>query len=247
MTGPLQAESGSFPIAAGLFTAALATVHVLSGRWRVADPAKRRRWLSAAGGASVSYVFVLLLPEVSDAALFVGERQGEAFLAEQAVYLLALAGFVGSYGVEVFVTRRRSVDVESSSVVFWGHVAVFALYSGLISYLLFHQEVPGVLSLFFYAFAMALHFAVTDYGLRRHHGEAFDRAGRWLLAGATLAGGLVGLVVEVDGLPLSMLFGFVAGAIVLNVVKEELPELDQSRFSAFAAGALAYSVVLVLT
>jgi len=247
MIGPLQAESGGPPLAAAAFTVGLVAVHLIGGRWHVSDPTRRQRWLSAAGGASVAYVFVLLLPEVSEAALFVGERRGEALVAEQTVYLLALAGFVASYGVEAFVTHRLDSDVESSPLVFWGHVGLFCLYSGLIAYLLFHQEAPGVLNQFFYALAMALHFSVTDYGLSRHHGAAFDRVARWLLAGATVLGGVVGVLVEIDGLPLSMLFGFLAGAIVLNVVKEELPTLDQSRFAAFAAGAGLYVLVLLLT
>ena len=243
MTTPLQ-PTGGYPVAAGLFAIGLAAVHLLGSRWTVAAVEQRRRWLSVGAGASVAYVFVLLLPEVSEAALVVGELRGEALLAEQTVYLMALLGFVGFYGVEVYVSRRLGEAVETSSLVFWGHVAVFACYSALIGYLLFHQEVPGVANLFFYALAMALHFGVTDYGLRRHHGVEFDRVGRWLLAGATLMGGIVGAVVVVDGLPLSMLFGFVAGAIVLNVLKEELPDVDESRFAAFAVGAAAYAAVL---
>jgi hypothetical protein len=242
----LQTEPAGFPIAAGLFTVGLAVVHLLVGRWNDPGSALRRRLLSVAGGATVAYVFVLLLPEVSEAALLVAERRDDALLAEQAVYVMALSGFVAFYGVEAIVSRRLGEDVEASSIVFWGHVAVFALYSGLIGYLLFHQEVDGVANLFFYALAMALHFGVTDYGLRRHHGDQFDRVGRWLLVGATLAGGVLGAIVEVDGLALSMLFGFVAGAVILNVVKEELPDVDQSRFAAFVVGAVVYSVVLLL-
>lgn len=245
MTTMLQ-TTGGFPVAAGLFALGLALVHLLGSRWEFAAVERRRRWLSAAGGASVAYVFVLLLPEVSEAALVVGELRGEALLAEQLVYLVALLGFVAFYGVEVVVAQRLGTDVEASSLVFWGHVAVFGLYSALIGYLLFHQEVPGVANLFFYALAMALHFGVTNHGLRRHHGAEFDAVGGWLLAGATLLGGIVGAVVEVGGLPLSMLFGFVAGAIVFNVVKEELPGVDQSRFAAFATGAAAYTLVLLL-
>lgn len=240
-----EAATESFPVAAGIFTVALALVHLLAGhRWFVDFDAKRP-WLSAAGGATVAYVFVLLLPEVSEAALVVGERREEGLLAEQYVYLTVLVGFVLFYGIEVAVAHRTGEDVEGSSLVFWAHVAVFALYSGLIGYLLFYQEVPGVENLFFYALAMGLHFGITDFGLRRYHGADFDRAGRWLLAGATLLGGVVGLVLELGGLLLATLFGFVAGAVVLNVIKEELPDLNESRFLAFAAGALAYTVVLL--
>jgi len=246
MTGFPETVGGA-PVVALLLSIALALVHLLGGRVSIADPERLRRALSAAGGASVAYVFVLLFPEVSEAALVVGELRAEALLAEQFVYLVALAGFVSFYGVEVFVAQYRGESVEDAPLVFWVHVAVFALYSAIIGYLLFHQETQSILGLLFYALAMALHFGVTDYGLRRHHGDAFDGIGRWVLAAGVLVGSAIGLATELAGLRLAMLFGFVAGAIVLNVVKEELPEIDESRFAAFAAGAVIYTLVLLLT
>lgn len=42
-----------------------------------------------------------------------------------------------------------------------------------------------------------------------------------------------------------MLFAFLAGSVVLNVIKEELPSERRSRFASFAAGVLGYSVVLL--
>lgn len=36
-----------------------------------------------------------------------------------------------------------------------------------------------------------------------------------------------------------------AGAVLLTVLKEELPESGQSRYSAFAAGALGYAAPLM--
>jgi hypothetical protein len=245
LTDALAETIGRFPVAAGLFTIALAAVHLLTRGRISAESDRKRRLLSAASGATVAYVFVLLLPEVSEAALVVGELRGEALVAEQYVYVTALVGFVLFYGVEVAVAHRTGADVAESSLVFWAHLGIFGLYSALIGYLLFHQERPGVANLFFYALAMGLHFGITDHGLRRHHGAEFDRAGRWILAGATLLGGGVGVVLEVDELLVATLFGFVAGAVVLNVVKEELPELSESRFVAFALGALAYTVVLL--
>ncbi|WP_440991785.1 hypothetical protein [Haloarchaeobius baliensis] len=241
-----EATTGGFPVAATLCTVALALVHLLASHRRYLAYERRRPLLSAAGGSTVAYVFVLLLPEVSEMALVVGELRGEALLAEQIVYLMALFGFVLFYGVEVVVAQRASDEVQAEPLVFWAHVAVFAVYSALIGYLLFHQEVPGLSNLLFYALAMGLHFGISDHGLRRYHGEEFDRTGRWILAGATLVGGGLGLLLDSGGLLLSMLFGFVAGAVILNVIKEELPDLRESRFMAFVAGALAYTLVLLL-
>lgn len=238
--------TGGFPVAAAAFTVAFSLVHLLSGREEVPDPTRRRTLLSGAGGASVAYIFVLLLPEVSEAALLVGELRGDALLTEQLVYLGALSGFVAFYGVEVFVAHRSGESAAEAPLVFWSHVGVFGLYSALIGFLLFHQERPGLLNLSFYALAMALHFLVTDYGLRQHHGRAFHDRGRWVLAVATLLGGAVGFWTDIGGIPLAMLFAFVAGALVLNVIKEELPALDESRFAAFLVGVVASSVLLLL-
>jgi zinc transporter ZupT len=92
---------------------------------------------------------------------------------------------------------------------------------------------------------MALHCFVDDHGLREHHGDAYHDDGRWLLAAAVFAGLAVGYVREVSELLLAVLFAFLAGGVILNVVKEELPSERQSRFWAFAVGAAGYAVLLL--
>jgi len=231
-------------VAAAVCAVALAAVHLTVGRWDAVPERHYRGLLSAGGGASVAYVFVLILPEIGEEAATVAAA-GSGFLAEQAVFLVALVGFVAFYGVEVAVSRRGRAPVEADAV-YWAHVAVFAAYSAVVGYLLFHQERQGLSNLLFYALAMALHFAVTDYGLHRHHGEAFDTGGRALLAAGTLLGALVGAVTAVDEVGLAMLFGFLAGAIVFTVVNEEVPEISEARFAAFVAGAALFSAVLLL-
>ena len=67
----------------------------------------------------------------------------------------------------------------------------------------------------------------------------------WLLGGALLVGWAAGVATHVPELGLSMLSAFLAGMIVLNVFKEELPEERQSRFSAFAVGLAVYGALLL--
>ena len=52
--------------------------------------------------------------------------------------------------------------------------------------------------------------------------------------------------MEIGELPLALLFAFLAGGIVLNVLKEELPAERESRFSAFVLGAAGYAAILLL-
>lgn len=49
---------------------------------------------------------------------------------------------------------------------------------------------------------------VNDFGLREDHRGAYDRAGRWVLAAAMLAGWAAGLLSEVSEAAVAALFAF---------------------------------------
>ncbi len=236
-----------------LLAVGLAAIHLYSGRMRFLDVLPRSRWLSAAGGISVAYVFVHLLPDLAEEQETIREAAGEGFnFLEYHVYLVALIGLAAFYGLErsAKTSRRRkrtAGDEDSTEAgVFWVHAASFTVYNALIGYLLLHREEPGVWSLILFAFAMGVHFVVNDYGLRRDHKGTYDRIGRWVLAAGILAGWVVGLFFEVSEAAIAVLFGFLAGGVIMNVLKEELPEDHESRFWAFALGAAAYAVILLV-
>ncbi|QLC35057.1 hypothetical protein EFA46_012430 (plasmid) [Halarchaeum sp. CBA1220] len=241
------------PVAVELVAVALALglalVHLYGRRLRVLDHLPRSRWLSVAGGVSVAYVFVHVLPEIGRASTHVGpEPFGLAFL-EHHVYLVALVGFLAYYGVERAAkrsTRDPDADAGGGLRVFWMHVLAFALYNLLVGYLLLHREESGLASLVLFGVAMALHFLVNDWALRQHHGDAYHARGRWVLAAAVLFGLGVGFAVPIGRQALAVLFAFLAGGVILNVIKEEVPEERESRFSAFALGAAGYTAVLLL-
>lgn len=245
--------------AATVATLALAAVHLFAGRLRFLDVIPRSRVLSFAGGASVAYVFVHALPELEHAGASIERRLGTVAFVEDHVYLVALAGFVVYYGLERYVGRaagersRGEVggddnggDETETIGVFWVHVGSFVVYNGLVGYLLFHREAPGIGALGLFAAAMALHFLVNDYGLRERHRAIYHQYGRWLLAGGVSVGGALGAVTGIQRAALGALFAFLSGGIVLNVIKEELPPERESRFSAFAIGAGAYAALLLL-
>lgn len=221
-------------LASGLAAAAFALVHLLGARLDFLRSLPRSIWLSAAGGVSVAYVFVHILPDLAEHQREV-EHAGILAQIENHVWLLALVGLAAFYGLDRLARRRKRDEA-----VFWIHLGSFALYNLLIGYLLVGRE-GGLL---FYAVAMGLHFLVNDQGLREHHGREYARS-RWLLAAAPVAGWVLAVVTDLPDLAVTALFAFLAGGIILNVLKEELPEDRESRFWAFAAGIAGYAALLL--
>lgn len=223
----------------------LALIHLFAGRFRFGDRIPRSRWLSIAGGVSVSYVFVHLLPEVREAAVTI-EHGGPAVFTEQYVYLIALLGFVVFYGLEQ-LARRTTTDTERSDEyaetgLFWIHIGLFAIYNGIIGYLLWERELSELILFFI---AMALHFIVTDDGLRHHYGRMYHHRGRWVLVAAILGGFYTKYVFQNLEILIAAFVPFLAGGIILNVIKEELPSDRESRFWAFSLGAGGYAALLL--
>jgi hypothetical protein len=262
-------ETAVSPVLVPTLAVALAAVHLFAENLHL-RAVPRSYWLSGAGGVSVAYVFVHVLPESqAHQSTFEGATTAVEIL-EHHVYLLALVGFTVFYGLEQLVQRSRDsavgddvvtpddaesdveveaeieAETETRPGVFWVHVGTFTAYNGLVGYLLVHREEGGLASLAVFFVAMALHFVVTDHGLREDHHDAYDDVGRWILAGGVVAGLVIGLATTVTEPVVSGLFALLAGGIVLNVIKEELPERCQSNFWAFGGGAAAYAIVLLL-
>ena len=223
---------------------ALAAVHVLAWRVRGLDAVPRSRGLSLAGGISVAYVFAHLLPELAHSREALGSVGPDA---EGTAWLLALGGLVVFYGLErAAETSRDDADPDRTErEVFWLHVGCYAIYNVLIGYLLTAEmggHSPEKLAA--YSVAMGLHFLVNDVGLRSHHKGRYDAVGRHLLAAAVVGGASLGAATELPGRAVAGLVAFLAGSVVLNVLKEELPDERESRFWPFAVGAVGYAALL---
>lgn len=258
-------------IAPGLAATLLALVHFAAPALARLESGPRSRWLSIAGGVAVAYVFVHLLPELAAGqehlsrvlrrdSPSVGMPSGvlPGPLAGQHVYVLALAGLLAFYGLEKLavsrahgatqtrVTEESSGEAPLTGGVFWVHLLAFAAYDMLIGYLLLHRPGDRGGSLAMFTVAMALHFLVADAALSKHYQRRYHECGRWVLAGAVLLGALAGTVADFGERFLVLGMAFLAGSIILNVLKDETPGDHGGRFWAFAAGAAVYTGIAVL-
>lgn len=234
--------------------AALALIHLYATRLRALSGFPRSHWLSVAGGIAVAYVFIHLLPELMRYQEELTKKHGAGFLgmADRHLFLVALIGLVAFYSVETIIasrTGRGGGDGEDESATpgaFWSHVVIFALYNALIGYLLVRREAQTGTELALFATAMAMHFFVNDYSLREHHKGRYIHRGRWILAAAVIVGWAGAMIGKMPLSLTAVLFGLLAGGIMLNVLKEELPQQRRSSLIAFVSGVAGYSALLLV-
>ena len=233
---------------------AFAAVHAFTGALNL-QGVPRSVWLSAAGGVAVAYVFVHILPELAS-------HQRETFSAAAAaggpepgrsLYIVALAGLAAFYVLErlggALARKRRQGegDLKGPTGTFWLHLGSYAAYNVLIGYLLLQQEGRGVSELLLFGLGVGLHMLVIDHGLHATHGRAYDRLGRWVLASAPLLGwSLAAGLGAPPSRAVSAAFAFLAGGMILNVLKEELPEERESSLWAFLASATGSAALFLL-
>jgi hypothetical protein len=247
----------------------LAALHVLCGRLRIIHQDDHSPWLSFAGGIAVAYVFMVLLPKLSDWQSFFiapippeasvsGLPHAQALIAKgeglqrfliYEVFVSALAGLVVFYGLERGV--HWSLDCQKGEMesgfsppgLFWVHISVFAAYNFLIGYMVAHSIIPGPFALFLGVIGIGLHFLGINHGLWRNYQERFDHYGRWILAAALLAGWVLGVLTALAKQVYISMYSFLAGGIIMNVFNEELPSGPQARFWPFFFGVTGYSLL----
>ncbi len=235
-----------------IFAICLGAVHLLAGkqRWLAAVPVRRR--VSFGAGVSIAYVFVEVLPSLRESQERLQAVSGIPLPgSHHHVYLLALAGLVVFFGLELLAQRSRArnraagVGSVTSADVFWVHMSAFAVYNGLLGYLLRDAEKHGLLTCLLLFVALALHFSINDYALQARHQAAYARIGRWVLAFAVVVGYVIGLFFPVGEAVIAALWAVLAGGVILNSLKDELPERAETSFATFLVGLVGYAALLV--
>jgi hypothetical protein len=240
----------------------LSVLHLLAPRIRKLPLVPEHVTASFAGGIAVAYVFLHLLPELAEGNERVGalldEQGARSPLLGLEIFLVALIGFTVFYGLERLAERHRAAAEHSAGrsgtpasggpgAVFRLHLGSFAVYNAVIGYTLpvsWQASVPFAL---LFTLAIGLHFVLSDRGLEEHYGSRFDRwPPRLVLAGALVLGwALAALVAPTSAVVVSLLTAFLAGSILLNVFKEEIPSTRRSSFRWFAIGLTTYALLLI--
>ncbi len=231
------------------FALALAALHVSAPWIRDRLPLATHALTSFGGGVAATYVFLYLLPRLSEGNRAVAEVLEDAVasnpVAGLVMSLVTLLGFVTFYALERVTHSSGYGRVEATRLVFAAQLGFFALYSALITYTLATKWRAGVVPALLFAVAMALHLFAADDVLAEHFPVGLTGRWRGILAGGALAGWLVAVVAPPTSTVLvNVLTAFLGGAILLNVFVHELPPERHSSFGWFVTGLAVYAVLL---
>ncbi|MFN4089274.1 MAG: hypothetical protein ACK4QW_09575 [Alphaproteobacteria bacterium] len=220
-----------------IVAAAFAGVH-LGAPWLSPLFHPDRPWMhSIAGGMAVAFAILILLPELE----YVHGSVGNV------VYPLMLVGLVGFYTVELAILNAaRGPRLMGEGVRASVHLVIAWLYTFGLVYALPEQLHQHGLIVLVTSAAIGLHLAYKDYLLSHHHPTHYRRYGRFFLAASPISGAVAALTIAPSEFVSDAILALIAGYMLQNVFRNEVPEMRGSRPMAFAAGALVTAAPLVV-
>jgi hypothetical protein len=237
-------------IALGL-TLALVFGHAVAPRLRRIPFVPEPVITSFSGGFAVSFIFLHTLPGLLENRMTLGalleERLPLTPLVELAVFFVALLGFTTFMALELYASRRAGGSDQADRTFFYLHLGSYGVYNLLVTYSMPLRVEASFAFAAVFTLAMGLHWVINDRTIERHHPRMFARQGRGVLIGALVLGWVLAAVTEPDSIVTVAFFAsFLAGAILSNVFKEEIPSERDSSLSAFIGGELTGALLLLL-
>jgi len=213
-------------------------------------PQNGRAFISFSGGVAVAYVFLHMLPDLVEYNKPIGEyllkNRWLTPFTELLIYIVALFGFLMYYGLDLIAERYRDQG-HDDNLVYELHLLMFCLYNFLITYTMSLRVVSSITATVLFTIAMALHFMLTDQKFCRFYQNKFNRFGRFVLIAALFSGWICSVIFDpVNVMVVALMVAFLAGSVLLNVFREELPAVGVASYSWFAFGSFLVAVVLLM-
>jgi len=231
-----------------LCVTAIASAHWLAGKVATRPDREQVRWASFGGGAGMAYVFVHLLPELASHGQALSQAPGmESFapspITEALLFLIALAGIMVTYSLDVLATHERKAGSIARSL----HTLNFAAISYLYAYSLPSLISTGLAYGILFTIAISAHVLLADRTMDARHPAIYRTRMRWVGTAALVLGLLhAALLHPVDDLHLAIATAFLGGGLLMAVFREELPAIDRARLGWFVAGTASMTSLLLL-
>lgn len=237
------------PITSLLLACFLAICHYLPCYIQQRPHQRQCQLASFAGGFAIAFVFLHMMPELTAGKEIISEIiqvfSNNLVLMETLTFLIALIGFTIYYGVELISLRQQTPDQPKKSTYLL-HMMMQAVFNFIITYTMATRIETGLFFAIIFTLSMGLHFMLTDRHMRRHFPQLFTIKSRLVFMLALIAGALVSWIVgpEIE-ISSSFLIAILAGIIMYQIFREELPNSQDSNFNSFCIGIFTMTIILI--
>ncbi|NJD76460.1 MAG: hypothetical protein FIB08_05105 [Candidatus Methanoperedens sp.] len=235
-------------------------VHLTAPRLYSFSERYKKPVISFSGGVAAAYIFFDLLPSIQKAGehlkLLIYKYLGKMPPSEVAIFGIAFIGFLVFFILEhAAIHSRRHIAAEAgqhidsvaaSKGIFILHFSMLALVSLLIAFNLRFEVRTSLPGAVLFSIALILHFFGADRTMEIHYSSLFNRYGRYILSIMPLIGWFLSVLFPERQSEAAVLLAFIAGAVLFNVIKDEVPGAERGEPKFFVAGSLIYSGVLIL-
>jgi hypothetical protein len=230
-------------VASALAVLVLAMIHVIFPSLEKAFAKHRKLLLPFCGGTAIGYVFLYMLPKLSDYTAYIIKNSagGWEFLYYRA-YLFALAGLL----TYLIINRLNVLNLLQARRTQIIHAVGFCFYNIILGYIISDPPRSGIMIYVLGTFALGAHFIGVDHQIRRWHDSAYDLYLRWLLSFSVLAGWGLGIFIRLPKEVLVSVTAFLTGGILINVMTEELPAESEDRLGPFLAGVIIFVLIALI-
>jgi hypothetical protein len=210
----------------------LATTHVAGPHLRRFFASHEGIVRSLGGGMAAAYAFLLLLPEL---------EYGHEFLGD-GIHFLMVGGLLFFLALEIYLQRSEERGELSVARAFHLHIAMMWLYNWTVVYALPDLVLNVGAQAMISAAAIGLHLLYKDFVVGFDEQEEFDRWGRFCLASAPLVGWACAAFFTPTEAVGDLLIALLAGYLLQNVFRNELPGYRESKIRWFTGGVLLFAL-----
>ncbi|MAH02145.1 MAG: hypothetical protein QF798_01440 [Candidatus Woesearchaeota archaeon] len=200
------------------------------GLFSKASPNKMK-FISVAAGVSVSYIFLILLPEIYSSAVAINKL----------LFFAILFGFGIFHIIEKYI-RQNFTGPELRKEHRLIHSTTSFIYFFVVGFILVKLSDSNYVHSTLLFIPIILHIIIDS--LPRRHTKKYHL--RVLSAGSPFFGALIAAFVDVGTIGNVILLGIIGGALLYTVVRESLPRDREGRPLYFIIGLLFFTILILL-
>lgn len=217
----------------------LSLIHLLGNNKRWSELIWKGPFLSFAAGISFSYVFIKLLPELEKGQPLLKQTFNPIIpYLDRHTYLIALFGVLFYYGI-------HTSTLSGTKSGYWINLMGYQLFNFFVGASLADINDPDIQPLLLLTIAIGMHYFIRDHQAYVKDALLYDRYARWLLILALFAGYGVGYFMNIPDILVAIVVSFIAGGILLNALRYDLPKREQIGYGFFVLGALMFTIILL--